>query len=256
MVFDLQNVHPCPKAELSNYYYEQVYCAEWHELLMGRAGNDLASALIKILEVVFADNRNLKNLILWSDSCVPQNRNTFMSYAIAYFLKINLSIQSITMKFSTPGHSCVQEIDAVHSCIDRVLDKVEYFSPLSLLRILLKVNYVRPYKIIQMRSEDFKDYKACTSTFNYKLIPFSKVKALKFTSSFLEVEYKESHQSLNWKKVSIKPLQKTRAVVEMKTPNVAREKKSISTEKVKAIKSMYPWMPEVDKRYFEAILPK
>lgn len=156
LVFDLQNVLPCPKAEISNYYYKsklnlynltailsttkQVYCAEWHEMLMGRArgraGNDLASALVKILEAVFADNKTLKNLILWSDSCVPQNRNSLMSYAIAYFLQLNLSIESITMKFSTPGHSCVQEIDSVHSCIERVLDKVEYFSPVSLLRML------------------------------------------------------------------------------------------------------------------------
>nr|CAI5865866.1 unnamed protein product [Callosobruchus analis] len=121
LVFDLQNVLPCPKAEITNFFRKrklnlydltailsstkQVYCAEWHELLMGRSGNDLASALIKILEAVFAENRNLNNLIPWSDSCVPQNRNSLMSYAIAYFLKLNPSIQSITMKFSTPGHS-------------------------------------------------------------------------------------------------------------------------------------------------------
>lgn len=268
LVFDLQNVLSCPQAEISNYYYKsklnvynltailsstkQVYCAEWHEMLMGRAGNDIASALIKILEAVFADNKTLETLILWSDSCVPQNRNSLMSYAIAYFLQMNPSIQSITMKFSTTGHSCVQEIDSVHSCIERVLAKVEYFSPISLLRILLKVNSAKPYKIIQMRIKDFKDYK---SAFNYKVIPFSKVKALKFTNSFTEVEYKVSHQSLNWEKVSIRPLQKTRSMNVM-APKVVKEKKTLSAEKVKAIKSMYPWMPQVDKEYFESILPK
>lgn len=55
------------------------------------------------------------------------------------------------MKFSTPGHSCVQEIDSVHSCIEKVL----------------------PYKIIQMYVKDFKDYKSCTTAFNYKVVPFS-----------------------------------------------------------------------------------
>ena len=53
--------------------------------LMGRAGNDLASALVKILEMVFSENKELKNLVLWSDSCVPQNLNSLISYAIAYF---------------------------------------------------------------------------------------------------------------------------------------------------------------------------
>lgn len=57
-MFDLQSVLPCPQAEISSDYYKsqpnaynltailsstkQVYCAEWHELLMGRAGNDSA----------------------------------------------------------------------------------------------------------------------------------------------------------------------------------------------------------------------
>ena len=42
----------------------------------------------------------------------------------------------------------------------------------------------------------------------------------------------------------------------MKSPKVSNEKKTLSAEKIKAIKSMYPWMPQVDKEYFEAILPK
>nr|CAI5849417.1 unnamed protein product [Callosobruchus analis] len=179
--FDLQNVLLCPKAEITNFFRKR-------------------KLNLYNLTTILLNNRNLNNFILWTDSCVPQNRNSPMSYAIAYFLKLNPSIQSITMKFSTPGHSCVQEIDAVHSSIERVLDKAEYFSPLSLLRILLKVNSVRPYKIIKMRKEYFKDYKSCTSTFDYKLIPFSKVKALRFTSTSLDVEYKEPYQSLNWKR--------------------------------------------------------
>ncbi|KAK4886758.1 hypothetical protein RN001_003029 [Aquatica leii] len=141
LVFDLQNVLPCPKAEVSNFYYKsklnvynltailsstkKVYCAVWHELVTGRAGKNIASALIKILEAVFADNKNLKGLIFWSDSCVPQNRNSLMSYAIASSLNQNPTIESITMKFSTPGHFCVQEIDCVHSCSDRVLNIAE-----------------------------------------------------------------------------------------------------------------------------------
>ena len=253
LVFDLQNVLQCPQAEISNFYYKsklnvynltailsstkQVYCAMWNESLMGRAGNDLASALVKILEMVFSENKELKNLVLWSDSCVPQNRNSLISYAIAYFLQMNPSIQSLTMKFSTPGHSCVQEIDSVHSCIERVLAKVEYLSPVSLLRILLKVNVVKPYKIIQMRSEDFKDYKLCVSSLNYKVIPFSKVKALKFTNSFTEVEFKVSHQSLNWEKVSIRPRQTTRSMNEiLKAPKVSKEKKFYLQKKLKPSK--------------------
>lgn len=144
---------------------------------MGRSGNDIASALIKILEAVFADNPQLTCLILWSDSCVPQNKNSLISV----FMQKLPNIISITMKFSTPGHSCNQEIDAVHSCIERVLNKSEYYSPLSLLRLLLKVNLKKPYKIMQLTDQDFKDYKTSAAMYNYKLISFSQVVALKFT---------------------------------------------------------------------------
>lgn len=162
------------------------------------------------------------------------------------------------MKFSTPGHSCVQEIDSVHSCIERILKKSEYFSPLSLLRFLLKVSSVRPYNVIQMSTEDFKDFKSCVSAYNYNLVPFSKVKALKFTQIFTQVEYKTSHQITNWQETSIRLYKSTRsgAINEIKTPKVSTETKNLSTEKIKAIRSMYPWMPQVDKAYFETILPK
>lgn len=83
--------------------------------------------------------------------------------------------------------------------------------------------------------------------------------ALKFTQKmFNVVEYKESHQLLSWKRVSIRAVQTTRSgnSNEIKVPKVSTDKKSYRLKKIKAIKSMFPWMPQVDKEYFEAILPK
>lgn len=277
LVFDLQNVLSCPHAEISNFYYKsklnvynltavlsstkQVYCSLWHEGLMGRTGNDLASALIKILEAVFLDNPELVTLVLWSDSCVPQNRNSLMSAAISIFINEHPNITSIIMKFSTPGHSCVQEIDSVHSCIERVLKKMEYYSPLSLLRILLKVNTKKPYKIIQLKEVDFKDYKASASLYNYKSVPFSQVVALKFTQSQFEVKYKINHAMENWEKVSIRDSRPTRSdaartSTKIRLPSRLSYNKSIPENKIQAIKSMFKWMPEVDQAYYTAIFQK
>ena len=50
---------------------KQVYCAIWSENMAGRAGNDIASAFAKILNV--SDENDFTHLITWSDSCVPQN---------------------------------------------------------------------------------------------------------------------------------------------------------------------------------------
>ncbi|XP_059173666.1 uncharacterized protein LOC131954152 [Physella acuta] len=93
--FDLQKVITLPKAEVSNFYYlrklssynmtahlsvdKSTYCCVWTEGQSGRSGNDMASAIIKILESVLEKHPQIKNLILWSDSCVPQNRNRIMT---------------------------------------------------------------------------------------------------------------------------------------------------------------------------------
>lgn len=76
--FDLQNVLSCSKGEISNFFYKskidvynltahlsttkQVYCPLWSEELMGRNGNEIASALIRILKAVFTDNPKIKDL--------------------------------------------------------------------------------------------------------------------------------------------------------------------------------------------------
>ncbi|KAF2905807.1 hypothetical protein ILUMI_00375 [Ignelater luminosus] len=80
--FDLQNVLTCLKAEFSSFYYKskmsvynltahllvnnQVYCCIWPEVLMGRQGNDIASALIRILKEIVKDHAEIKELTLWS----------------------------------------------------------------------------------------------------------------------------------------------------------------------------------------------
>lgn len=272
LCFDLENVLSCPRAEIGSFYYKskfnvynltailsstkQVYCAIWHEMMMGRSGNDIASALVAILEKVVSDNPDIRNLVLWSDSCVPQNRNSLMSYAIAYFIKTHPTVTTITMKFSTPGHSCIQEVDNVHSCIERVLNKTEYFSPLSLMRLLLKVNHKKPYCIIQLKPENFKDFKTCATVLDYKKVPYSKVTSLTFSQSFFELGYKISHTQVNWTNVVLRSANVTRAGTSavIPIPKFGVAKNVISQEKISAIKSMMKHMPQVDCEYYKAIL--
>lgn len=274
--FDLENVLSLPKAEVSNFFYKSkfnvynltahfsvtknVYCAIWTENLMGRSGNDIASALYKILEQVLADHPNVTELILWADSCVPQNRNSVMSYALSYFLQEHPSLNNITIKFSTPGHSCVQEIDNVHSCIDRVLSKAEYYSPISLIRLLLKVNRKKPYRIIQLQEKAFKNFQECAGLFTYSTVPFTKVTFLKFSKCYYEIAYKTSHTDTAATIVAnIKPDRSKRfkeTVNNLPVPNFSKKKNQLPKNKVDAIKSMFRWMPEVDKEYYHTILPK
>lgn len=155
--YDLENVFALPQAKISNFYYRRkysvynltgycsknkvTYCSLWHEKISGRSGNDIASALIFILKRVVRDNPNVKNIILWSESCVPQNRNRVTSLALLKFLEENKHLNCIIQKFSEPGHSAIQEIDAVHSALERHLRDLEIYSPVSLIKFLKAMNY-------------------------------------------------------------------------------------------------------------------
>ena len=70
IIFDLENVITLPKAEISSFFYKRKlslhnltahtakrgYCAIWTEATSGRAGNDLASVVVKVIESVIQDH--------------------------------------------------------------------------------------------------------------------------------------------------------------------------------------------------------
>jgi len=51
--------------------------------------------------------------------------NSVMSFALLPFLSGHPNIQEIVQKFGTPGHSPVQEVDNIHSQIERRMRKTE-----------------------------------------------------------------------------------------------------------------------------------
>ena len=166
----------CPKAEISSFFYKRKlnvynltahvksnktikkYCVVWPEVTSGRTGNDLASGLIKIFDDVAKTFPEAKHYITWSDSCVPQNRNSIMTTAMIYFLTQHRLVEDITMKYMVPGHSAVQDVDNMHSQIEKTLQSSEFYPPISLMRLILTVNRKKPFTIIQMQSEDFKGF--------------------------------------------------------------------------------------------------
>ena len=95
VVFDLESPFPLPKSNVSkNVYKMKLACykftahwninnnAIWHEGSSGSATIHIASALIRILKEILQDQPQFGKLILWSDSCVPQNKNAVMSFAL------------------------------------------------------------------------------------------------------------------------------------------------------------------------------
>lgn len=279
LTFDLENVLSCPRAEIGPMFYnsklnvynltahlstsKKVYCALWTEYTGGRSGNDIASALQKILEKVFEDS-NITKLITWSDSCVPQNKNSIMAVAMQYFMKTHPDVESITMKYSLPGHSALQEVDNAHSQIEKHLSVNEYFSPMGLIRLLKNVNIRNPFVIIQMQPFDVKDFgKYSKICFQYKSVPFSKLKMLRFTQIQYELEYSLDYETLNMTNTVIrrtvtrlrkKKGEKQEVPILQDIETVTLKTGGISQEKSKHLLSMFKYMSSADQAYYKVIL--
>ena len=176
LCFDLENVITLPKAEISSFFYKrkltvynmtghlsnkQGYCSIWKESTAGRAGDDIASAVVRLIEEVIKDHPEIKDLITWSDSCVPQNRNQMISYAMLDIIRKNEHLNSITMKYSVPGHCCIQEVDNIHSKIENAMSTAEFYSPVSFLRLLVKCNRQKPFRALQMHNHHFRVFFVC-----------------------------------------------------------------------------------------------
>ncbi|XP_055956008.1 uncharacterized protein LOC130012334 [Patella vulgata] len=274
--FDLENVLSLPRANISSFFYRRKlsvynltahcsldkngYCAIWSEGLSGRTGNDIASSLIRILEKVMGRHPDVKDIVLWSDSCVAQNRNSIMCVALKDFLKRYPFVNSITQKFCQPGHSSIQEVDAVHSLIERTLKKCEVFSPVSLMRILPSVNRKHPLIVLQMRHEHFFDYQSVSKLYKYSDIPFTKTKQIMYlsthpyhvlyktshTENFLEVRIVDRRPERNINPNLLSPLPKIKSIP-------ISSGSLLSQDKIKDLTAMLKFMPAVDRQYVKAI---
>lgn len=271
--YDLQNVFHLPKGSASNFFYKRklnlynltgychangiTYCSIWYESQSGRTGNDIASALIKILKLVITDIPQVRKIILWSDSCVPQNRNRITSLALLKFCENNL-VHTIVQRFSVPGHSRVQEVDAVHSVIERHLKHIEYHSPVSLLRHLRAMDYENvKLKLMQMHETDFDNYNKAGLGLNFTSVKFTEATELLFEKENLFfVKYKKNYQNEQPYETIPLTVDRSRVKLNKVLPTVAKLTSPgvISKEKRKDIQSMFSYMPYEDVQFYKVIL--
>lgn len=277
LCFDLENVITCPRSYVGNHFYlpklsmynltahlsltNTFYCVIWVETMQGRTGNCLASAFRKIVDKVLEDN-NIEHLVTWSDSCVPQNRNSFISFCVLDILRQNPNLQTLTMKYSVPGHGAVQEVDNVHSQIERYMALKEFYSPLGFIKELKNLNKKKPFVIMQMKTDDFEE---CASKMNYNRIPFTKVTSMRLKNTDINyVEYKLSHTEDDFSQKSLiydviprlTRKSRTSAIpqpLNSLIPKTLQKPKDIPKINFQAIKKMMACMPENDQIYYRAI---
>ena len=91
----------------------------------------------------------------------------------------------------------------MHQKTEVAMPVTKFYSPLSFLRILLKLNRNHPYQIIQMKSEDFMGFQNSSKMLQFSNVPYTKVFQLTFHEYDLHaVKYKLSHSNTNFHLVS------------------------------------------------------
>ena len=72
--------------------------------MSARSGNDSASAYYAILTHIVNEHKHFKKLNPWSDSCIPQNKNSIMAFLQKHILNAcngndALKLMEIEQKF-------------------------------------------------------------------------------------------------------------------------------------------------------------
>jgi len=174
---DVQAVKLCPAMNASALYYSMKL--KVHNFTLYNVGNEHdchnywwnecegeleASVFVSIIihhlktYCIDKDNKgNKKDIVLYSDGCGYQNRNSILSNALLNFAVLNNVV--IEQKFLEKGHTQMS-CDSVHSCIERKLKNTEIYLPSDFIRVTkeARVN-PSPYKATLLDHTFFTDYK-------------------------------------------------------------------------------------------------
>jgi len=178
-----------------------------------------------------------------------------MCFALKKFLERHEAIDSITQKFCTPGHSSIQEVDNLHSHLEKAFKTAEMYSPVSVIRTM---NEVRPESMVtvQMKTDMFFDFQAAASKYLFKHVPFSKAKSffrIKRNQP-LDVYYKLSFDA-DFIQSSIQRTTRhsTNRPIFLQDVKHLVYNGTLSAKKVKDLKSMLKFMPRDEALFMRTI---
>ena len=175
--FDTQSVILCPQTKASALYFRtklQVhnftlynnctrdgYCYFWDETQGELKAENFASLQFNHYKTFLTTNPNIKTLVLWSDGCLYQNKNSYLSNC---YLQLALEQKiDIFQKYLTVGHTQM-ECDSMHSVIERNM-VCDIYTPDD-LRIVMQTarRNPSPYTVTPVKFLDFT--KMSTTRFN------------------------------------------------------------------------------------------
>lgn len=132
----------------------EAMCYWFDESQCDLVSSTFTSCLVDTIEKIL--NTSLKPVIIYTDGCTAQNRNSVLSNALLHF-SIKYKID-ITQKFLEKGHTQM-ECDSVHSVIERKMKKTDHYLPSHLCHLTTEARkYPFPYKNKLLEFSFFSDY--------------------------------------------------------------------------------------------------
>lgn len=184
----------------------KAFCYMWPECEGNRGANDIASCLYDfIINQLPHLNTNAKKLIMYSDSCPGQNKNSIVTAMLMLVVKLSPQLQSIEHKFLVPGHTHM-EADTDHALIERKKKQtsMDIHLPRDWYQLVRTAsNKTAKFTVIEMTRDMFYDFnifsKQCytlrkTNTDNEKFVvrrSICFVYQRKYTPFFLQKRFQE-----------------------------------------------------------------
>lgn len=161
----------------------------------------------------------------------------------------------------------MQEIDIIHSQIEKVFRKKDFYSLIGIVRLLKQVNIHNPFRIIPMKPQDFKDYGSVAKLLNYKTLPYASVSTVKFTWSLGTTHYKSSHDLYEPENCGINKFDETPKIrckgtknkasadcVLMMKPEINGAITPLAEEMEKDFRTALRYMPLQDTEWYRVVL--
>ena len=179
--FDLQAVLTTPCSLVGELYYTRKLCCYnlsvyslgdgnglchlWDETQGKRGANEISTCLIRNTSSICASLKKTNEITYFSDACIGQNRNRFVSASLLYSINNSPeSLQVINHKFLESGHSQM-ECDSMHACIEGAKKETSVFVPSQWNTVVTMARKKKPFVVIPMKYTDVYDMKTFVSKY-------------------------------------------------------------------------------------------
>jgi len=161
ITMDLQQLLLCPKSFSSAVYYKRKLsvhnftfydlmtkdgqCYLWHEVEGGLDSDEFATMVVDYL-LSLPDSTEC--VIIWSDGCTYQNRNSTLASAILHTLRgvYKPNLKEVHQKYLTRGHTQM-EVDSIHAAIETNSSRIEIYTPGQWETVIKTARRNKPYHV-------------------------------------------------------------------------------------------------------------